>query len=80
MNNTQFDFKVVFSHDFSKHPNISIYVEDNEIKVFLNGNKLYSTLLNVDQILEALDFKCKNLLKRHLEDQARKQALQKEDY
>lgn len=67
-------YEIVIEHGQNNTPNISVEAENGDVKVVLNGNRLYNTMANKDTILVALNDKLTELLQKHLESEATRET------
>jgi hypothetical protein len=64
-------YEIIISKGNPKGPNISVEAENKSIRIRLNGYKIFNTLANYEAILVALNDRIKEIIKKHLEGQAK---------
>ena len=72
--NQEQHYEIVIEHGQRDTPNISVEAERGNVKVVLNGSRLFNTLANKDTILVALNDKLTELLQKHLDNEANRET------
>lgn len=71
-------YEIVIEHSTPDNPNISIDVEKGNLKVVLNGYRLFNTMANKEAILIALNDKVGEIIQKHLDKEAESETDRKE--
>ncbi len=70
-------YEIIIEQEDPDKPNIEVDIESDNIKVTLNGYRLFSTMAMVEPTLVALNEKIKELIQKHLEEKAGNETSQR---